>query len=150
MSPQAKKWLRALLRDCVPKPIPARVDAELRGLGVMVQVESERDGRIWHSWSYFLDEKSRKRATELLKEGAMSDPIHPSASLLCKLGSIIVHMEEMLSPGGHGFDRLAAANLLKDPEVLEWLNDMRTAALLPVRRDALPEKPKRARRRSRS
>lgn len=58
----------------------------------------------------------------------------PSPSVLVKLGSIAVHVEELLSPTGHGFDKLALDQLLKDPEVVAWLKDMDRLALLPVKR----------------
>jgi hypothetical protein len=34
----------------------------------------------------------------------MSDPLKPDLPLLMKLGSIIVHTEEMISPKGHPVD----------------------------------------------
>lgn len=55
-------------------------------------------------------------------------------SLLCKLGSIAVHTEELLSPDGHEFDRAALASLMTDPEVVTWLAEMQKAAFLPVKR----------------
>jgi hypothetical protein len=60
--------------------------------------------------------------------------LHPSLSLLTKLGSIVVHTEEMLSPGGHVFVRAAIDGLLADPELREWLAEMGKNALLPVKR----------------
>lgn len=62
----------------------------------------------------------------------MSDPLKPSLSLICKLGSIVVHAEEMLSPTGHGFDRTALESVLMDAEVQEWLSKM--GVYLPVKR----------------
>lgn len=47
----------------------------------------------------------------------MSDPLQPSASLLVKLGSIVVHIEEMFSASGHVFDKAVLDALLADPEV---------------------------------
>ncbi len=64
----------------------------------------------------------------------MSDVLHPSASLLCKLGSIAVHVEEMLSPDGHAFDKTAIDGLLADAEVRDWLDRMAALALVPERR----------------
>lgn len=64
----------------------------------------------------------------------MSDLTKPSMSLLCKLGSIAVHTEELLSPDGHEFDRAALASLMTDPEVVTWLAEMQKAAFLPVKR----------------
>lgn len=62
------------------------------------------------------------------------NPLKPSTSLLCKLGSIVVHVEEMLSPSGHQFDKTALDQLLKDSEVREWISGMDKLAMLPVKR----------------
>jgi hypothetical protein len=62
------------------------------------------------------------------------------ASLLCKLGSIAVHVEEGLVPlsptaaYGHAFDVIAIRQLLADHEVQDWLRSMHGLALLPVKR----------------
>jgi hypothetical protein len=64
----------------------------------------------------------------------MSDVMNPSPALLCKLGSIIVHADELLSPDGHHFDREALAQVLADPEVAEWLRGMGEMALIPLKR----------------
>lgn len=64
----------------------------------------------------------------------MADVFNPSPALLCKLGSIAVHVEEMLSPDGHAFDRIALDNLLKDEEVKAWLKEMDRLAMLPKKR----------------
>ena len=58
----------------------------------------------------------------------------PSLSLLVKLGSIVVHADEMLSPKGHVYDRLALQQAIADTEVQEWLKEMDKMALLPVKR----------------
>lgn len=65
----------------------------------------------------------------------MSDPLKPSAALLCKLGSIIVHAEELTSPSGHIFDKHALNTLVTDAEVIEWMKAMRSMAMLPVKRN---------------
>ena len=52
------------------------------------------------------------------------DPLKPNLTLLCKLGSIAVHVEEMLSAKGHIFDRSALESLLSDDEVREWIKAM--------------------------
>ena len=62
----------------------------------------------------------------------------PPPSLLCKLGSIIVHMEEATEPGGHEFDVHTMKQLMADPEVEQWLADMRAMAMLPVKRSEPP------------
>jgi hypothetical protein len=56
------------------------------------------------------------------------------ASLLVKLGSIMVHAEELIGPGGHAFDLSVLKGLLEDPEVLAWREQMDALALLPVKR----------------
>lgn len=62
------------------------------------------------------------------------NPLQPTPSLLSKLGSIAVHVEEMLSPDGHEYDRTAIRSLLDDPEVKEWIASMDAMAMLPVKR----------------
>jgi hypothetical protein len=63
-----------------------------------------------------------------------NDPLAPSATLLIKLGSAVVHADEYLSDKGHDFDRQTFHALLNDPEVKEWLEAMNKQALLPVKR----------------
>ena len=62
------------------------------------------------------------------------DPFKPDVALLVKLGSIVVHTDEMLSPTGHGFDKIATQQLIADPEVQEWLAAMDKMAMLPKKR----------------
>jgi hypothetical protein len=64
------------------------------------------------------------------------DPFRPGHSTLAKLGAIAVHVEEMLSIGGHNVDRIAIGSLLEDPEVHDWLAAMEKTALLPLKRMA--------------
>lgn len=64
----------------------------------------------------------------------MSDPLKPSAALLIKLGSVIIHHEEMMSSKGHAFDKHALDTVRNDPEVIEWLDKMTKLAFLPVKR----------------
>ena len=59
---------------------------------------------------------------------------HTPLSLASKLGSICVHAEEMMSPIGHAFDVEVLRVLLKDAEVVEFLNALRSFSLLPVKR----------------
>ncbi len=63
-----------------------------------------------------------------------ADPLKPSASVLSKLGSAIVHAQESLSPDGRPVDRQEFEQILKDPEVDEWMEGMTKLALLPVLR----------------
>lgn len=60
--------------------------------------------------------------------------LQPSSSLLCKLGSIISHFEEAESSNGHWMDKLALEHGLQDPEVVEWLEEMRSLALISRKR----------------
>ena len=62
------------------------------------------------------------------------DPLKPLPSLLAKLGSIAVHVEEFLSSDGHVFDRAALDRLLEDAEVRNWLSQMEKFALVPKKR----------------
>lgn len=64
----------------------------------------------------------------------MNDPLKPSATLLIKLGSLIVHLEEQASSKGHHVDAYAIAALQQDPEVIEWMKKMTGMAFLPVKR----------------
>ena len=62
------------------------------------------------------------------------DPLKPSPTLLIKLGSIIVHYQEMTSSAGHQYDKYALQTLEEDSEVREWLSQMSKMAFLPVKR----------------
>ena len=62
------------------------------------------------------------------------NPLSPPATLLVKLGSLAIHIEELHSPNGHHLDRSAVDGILADPEVREWLDAMGGMALLPVKR----------------
>jgi hypothetical protein len=65
----------------------------------------------------------------------MADPLKPSMGLLSKLGSLVIHAEELAGPGGHQFDSVSFNVTLGDPEVVEWMDQMRKMALLPVKRE---------------
>jgi hypothetical protein len=58
----------------------------------------------------------------------------PSIGLLVKLGSLIVHYQEMNSAKGHAYDKSAIETLEKDAEVVWWLSVMTSAGFLPVKR----------------
>lgn len=55
-------------------------------------------------------------------------------SLLVKLASLAVHTDELLSVGGHNFDKVAIISILADQEVSEFMADLKKQALLPVKR----------------
>lgn len=69
-----------------------------------------------------------------MEESEVMSALSPGPSLLCKLGSIIVHAEELASPGGHPFDKHALDSLLADSSVVQWLAAMRFMSMLPVKR----------------
>ena len=64
-----------------------------------------------------------------------SNPLTPDTATLCKLGSIAIHAEELLSPHGHHFDKAALDQLMRDEDVVRWLKGMRKLALLPEKRN---------------
>ena len=61
-----------------------------------------------------------------------NDPLKPSLALLSKLGSIAVHVDEMLGADGHAFDRAALQTLLDDKEVKAWIKAM--GVYMPAKR----------------
>ena len=63
-----------------------------------------------------------------------SDPLKPSPQLLIKLGSIIVHYEELTSKNGSEFDKITINSLMSEPTVQDWFNEMNKMAFLPVKR----------------
>lgn len=65
----------------------------------------------------------------------ITEALKPEAALLIKLGSLIVHYQEMNSGKGHLFDAEAIRGLEADLEVREWFDAMGKGAFLPVRRD---------------
>jgi hypothetical protein len=62
------------------------------------------------------------------------DVLKPDATVLIKLGSIVRHVDEMLSSKGHAFDKYTLDALMKDPEILEWMKGMDKMAFLPLKR----------------
>jgi len=66
--------------------------------------------------------------------------LNPSPALLCKLASIAVHADEMMSGNSHEFDRIALQSAISDPEVVCWLTDMTKNGLAPVKRSTPPRR----------
>lgn len=64
----------------------------------------------------------------------LSDPFTPSPTLIAKVGSILVHVEEGSEEGGHHYDWVAVRSLLADRDVQEWLDGLRRHAMVPVKR----------------
>lgn len=59
--------------------------------------------------------------------------LDPPMSTLVKLGSIIVHAQE-IRDNPHYFDSIAFDQCINDPEVVEWLKEMDELAFLPKKR----------------
>ena len=62
------------------------------------------------------------------------DILKPSVSILCKLGSLFIHIEEVLSKEAHEFDIAAIKQILNDEEVKEWILEMDKLALITKKR----------------
>lgn len=69
----------------------------------------------------------------------MTDPLRPSMILLAKLGSIIVHYEELSSPNGNEIDKMALRMLSGNADIIEWMRAMRELALIPEKRAEVGE-----------
>lgn len=68
------------------------------------------------------------------RHNTKTDPLKPSVGVLVKLGSIAVHVDEMLGPTGHAFDREALGTLLRDDEVKDWIASMDKLGFMPKKR----------------
>jgi hypothetical protein len=55
-------------------------------------------------------------------------------ALRIKLGSLVVHCEELLSPSGHEYDKHAINTLLQDPDVRTFMEETGKMGILPVKR----------------
>jgi hypothetical protein len=58
----------------------------------------------------------------------------PSIALQCKLGSLLVHVEEANSPGSYHIDFTVIQSLMSDPEIVAWMEELRKNGFLPVKR----------------
>lgn len=71
---------------------------------------------------------------KMAPETAIVQKIELPVTLRLKLGSLVVHCEEMLSPAGHTFDQHAIAGLIQDPEVRLFMEETAKMGILPVKR----------------
>ena len=85
-----------------------------------------------HYYGRMSDPASEAAIRAELTAHTSTDPLKPSAALLCKLGSIVIHAEEFLSPTGHHVDLSAMRTLFEDKELRQWIKDM--GPMLPVKR----------------
>jgi hypothetical protein len=65
---------------------------------------------------------------------ATEDPLSPRASLLAKLASFVVHVEESSGKQGHEFDIAALRSLAIDPEIQVWIKEMSLIGMAPLKR----------------
>lgn len=68
------------------------------------------------------------------KVSEMADLYSPPIGLLCKLGSIVVHVDEATGDRPHEFDWTAIRALLADRDVQAWIEGMTKAGFMPVKR----------------
>jgi hypothetical protein len=66
------------------------------------------------------------------KTMTQKEALKPSAQLLCKLGSALVHADEYLSDDGREIDRKEFHERVADEEVQQWIEAM--GPLLPLKR----------------
>jgi len=62
------------------------------------------------------------------------DALDPDVSVLAKLASLVVHLQEAEGEGGHWFDIAAVKTLINDGGIREWVEAMQKLALAPVKR----------------
>jgi hypothetical protein len=62
------------------------------------------------------------------------NPLLPTPALLCKLASVVVHADEILSPNCHEFDVHAMKSLLQDDDIKNWISEMVKMGMAPVKR----------------
>lgn len=65
-----------------------------------------------------------------------TNALNPEPALIVKLGSLIVHYQELTGPRPSELDKVAIDSLLGDPDVTEWFDAMNKLALLPLKRGA--------------
>lgn len=70
----------------------------------------------------------------LAPETAIVQKIELPVTLRLKLGSLLIHCEEMLSPTGHTFDQHAIRGIVQDPEVVAFRDECAKMGILPVKR----------------
>ena len=66
----------------------------------------------------------------------MNDEIHfltPSTPLLIALASLIIHYEEYLE-SNHPIDKATIDSIRNQPNVSEWMKQMKEAGFLPLKR----------------
>lgn len=85
-------------------------------------------------FAYIVDEVLKEQGSILTNMSKKSDVLKPSVSILCKLGSLYVHLEEGTSDKKHPMDVMAIKTIIDDPELKEWIIGMDKMAFLPKKR----------------
>ena len=75
---------------------------------------------------------TRKPKPDQTVAHALANTTFLTLSLAVKLGSIVVHADELTGPDGRELDRQVIRQALEDTEVVAWIKDM--GCLLPVKR----------------
>jgi hypothetical protein len=75
---------------------------------------------------------TRKPKPDQTVAHALANTTFLTLSLAVKLGSIVVHADELTGPDGRELDRQVIRRALEDTEVVAWIKDM--GCLLPVKR----------------
>jgi hypothetical protein len=55
----------------------------------------------------------------------MQNPLQPSEALMLKLGAVVVRAYQFVEPSGSMHDLVQLQKHLADPEVLDWIAQMR-------------------------
>jgi|GEM_PF-6190213 len=82
----------------------------------------------------FLITEAANRLDQYAQEQQSEGLPKPTDNALIKIGSALVHFDELTSIDGHPYDKVAAKTALEYEEVQNWLNKMADLALLPQRR----------------
>jgi hypothetical protein len=73
----------------------------------------------------------------IIQESTMADkpnPLAPDVQTLVLLGSALIHAEEYMSENGHDVDKIAFDDVMNNPKVKAWVEQMNGLAMLPLKR----------------
>jgi len=128
-------YFRAALENKSPPLTLDRAVDALRGLYGLLQLQADLREGTWTKNHRAVEARAVMALHEAHGAGRPErDALKPAITLLVKLGSIAAHVDELASPSGHIFDKIAVAGLLNDPEVKDWLAQMNKMAMIPRKR----------------
>lgn len=81
-----------------------------------------------------VEQRMRGEAAVPEREDARPVCLRPEPNVLVKLGSLMVHADEITSPDAHEADAAAIRSLLSDPDIVAWREQMDALAFLPIMR----------------